>query len=178
MAKSYKKRAIDYAKNVCAGKIIAGHEVILACARFLKDLERDDLTLRSKDPDFLIGIIERLMVHQQGETIDGEPLKNKPLLLQDWQIFICYNLVGFYWKGTKKRRFNEAFIFIPRKNGKTPTACPSRYWLKTTRTESSWIINALRPEELITSMTRQKTVPDAAARKISSENKLCIFSHN
>lgn len=119
MAKSYKKRAIDYAKNVCAGKIIAGHEVILACARFLKDLERDDLTLRSKDPDFLIGIIERLMVHQQGETIDGEPLKNKPLLLQDWQIFICYNLVGFYWKGTKKRRFNEAFIFIPRKNGKT-----------------------------------------------------------
>ena len=59
------------------------------------------------------------MVHQQGETIDGEPLKNKPLLLQDWQIFICYNLVGFYWKGTKKRRFNEAFIFIPRKNGKT-----------------------------------------------------------
>ena len=119
MAKSYKKRAIDYAKNVCAGKKIAGHEVILACARFLKDLERDDLTLRSKDPDFLIGIIERLMVHQQGETIDGEPLKNKPLLLQDWQIFICYNLVGFYWKGTKKRRFNEAFIFIPRKNGKT-----------------------------------------------------------
>lgn len=119
MAKSYKKRAVDYAKNVCAGKIIAGHEVILACARFLKDLERDDLTLRSKDPDFLIGIIERLMVHQQGETIDGEPLKNKPLLLQDWQIFICYNLVGFYWKGTKKRRFNEAFIFIPRKNGKT-----------------------------------------------------------
>ena len=119
MAKSYKKRALDYAKNVCAGKIIAGHEVILACARFLKDLERDDLTLRSKDPDFLIGIIERLMVHQQGETIDGEPLKNKPLLLQDWQIFICYNLVGFYGKGTKKRRFNEAFIFIPRKNGKT-----------------------------------------------------------
>lgn len=119
MTKSYKKRAIDYAKNVCAGKIIAGHEVKLACARFLKDLERDDLTLRSKDPDFLIGIIERLMVHQQGETIDGEPLKNKPLLLQDWQIFICYNLVGFYWKGTKKRRFNEAFIFIPRKNGKT-----------------------------------------------------------
>lgn len=119
MAKSYKNRAIKYAKEVCAGHIIAGHEVILACARFLKDLERDDLTLRTKDPDFVIGIIEKLMVHQQGETLDGEPLKNKPLLLQDWQIFIIYNLVGFYYKGTKKRRFNEAFIFIPRKNGKT-----------------------------------------------------------
>ena len=119
MAKSYKQRAVTYAKNVCAGKIIAGHEVILACARFLKDIERKDLTLRSKEPDFVIGIIERLMVHQQGETLDGEPLKNKPLLLQDWQIFVIYNIVGFYYKGTRKRRYKEAFIFIPRKNGKT-----------------------------------------------------------
>ncbi len=119
MAKSYKQRAVTYAKNVCAGKIIAGHEVILACARFLKDIERKDLTLRSKEPDFVIGIIERLMVHQQGETLEGEPLKNKPLLLQDWQIFVIYNIVGFYYKGTRKRRYKEAFIFIPRKNGKT-----------------------------------------------------------
>ena len=119
MAKSYKTRAIEYAKSVCAGKKIAGKEVILACARFLKDLERDDLKLHTKEPDFVIGIIERLMVHQQGEALSGEPLKNKPLLLQDWQIFIIYNLVGFYFKGTKERRFKEGFIFIPRKNGKT-----------------------------------------------------------
>ena len=119
MAKSYKNRAIDYAKDVCAGKKIVGKEIILACARFLKDLERDDLKLHTKEPDFVIGIIERLMVHQQGETLNGEPLKNKPLLLQDWQIFIIYNLVGFYFKGTKERRFKEGFIFIPRKNGKT-----------------------------------------------------------
>ena len=119
MAKSYKNRAIDYAKDVCAGKKIVGKEVILACARFLKDLERDDLKLHTKEPDFVIGIIERLMVHQQGEALNGEPLKNKPLLLQDWQIFIIYNLVGFYYKGTKERRFKEGFIFIPRKNGKT-----------------------------------------------------------
>ena len=119
MAKSYKNRAIDYAKDVCAGKKIVGKEVILACARFLKDLERDDLKLHTKEPDFVIGIIERLMVHQQGEALNGEPLKNKPLLLQDWQIFIIYNLVGFYFKGTRERRFKEGFIFIPRKNGKT-----------------------------------------------------------
>ena len=119
MAKSYKSRAIEYAKSVCAGKKIAGKEIILACARFLKDLERDDIKLHTKEPDFVIGIIERLMVHQQGEALSGEPLKNKPLLLQDWQIFIIYNLVGFYYKGTKERRFKEGFIFIPRKNGKT-----------------------------------------------------------
>lgn len=119
MAKSYKKRAIDYARSVCSGKKIVGKEVILACARFLKDLERDDFTLHTKEPDFVIGIIEKLMVHQQGEALDGEPLKNKPLLLQDWQIFVIYNLVGFYKKSTKERRFKEGFIFIPRKNGKT-----------------------------------------------------------
>ncbi len=59
------------------------------------------------------------MVHKQGESIDGEPLMNKPMLLQPWQIFCVYNLIGFYYKGTKERRYKEAFIFIPRKSGKT-----------------------------------------------------------
>lgn len=119
MAKTYKNRAIKYAEEVAKGKRIAGKEVILACIRFLNDLKRDEYELHAKDPDFVIGIVERLMVHQQGEAIDGTPLKNKPLLLQDWQIFIIYNLVGFYIKGTKERRYKEAFIFVPRKNGKT-----------------------------------------------------------
>lgn len=117
--KTYKARAIQYAKDVCAGKIITGKEVVLSCARFLADMKRDDLTLHTKEPDFVIGIIERLVVHQQGEAIDGTPLKNQPLLLQDWQIFIIYNLLGFYLKGTKERRYKEAFIYVPRKNGKT-----------------------------------------------------------
>lgn len=119
MAKSYKARAIQYAKDVSSGKKIVGREVVLACQRFLKDLERKDLTLHTKEPDFVIGIIERLMVHQQGEALDGTPLKNTPLLLQDWQIFVVYNLVGFYFKGSKERRYKEAFIMVPRKSGKT-----------------------------------------------------------
>lgn len=119
MAKSYKSRAVNYAKRVMAGEETVGKEVVLACARFLKDIARKDLTLHTKEPDFVIGIVERIMVHQQGETIDGSPLKNEPLLLQDWQIFTIYNLVGFYKGKTKERRYKEAFIFVPRKNGKT-----------------------------------------------------------
>jgi len=119
MAKSYKNRAIKYAKDAAAGKIIVGHEVELAAKRFLGDLKRDEFELHTKEPDFVIGIIEKLMVHQQGEDLKGVPLKNQPLLLQDWQIFIVYNLVGFYFKGTRERRYKEAFIFVPRKNGKT-----------------------------------------------------------
>ena len=114
----YKTRAIRYAKDVVAGKIKKGNN-IRECARFLADLKREDLELREKDADFVIGIIETVMVHRQGENLEGEPLTNTPLLLQDWQIFIIYNLVGFYWAGTNERRYKEAFIFVPRKNGKT-----------------------------------------------------------
>lgn len=117
--KSYKAAAMEYAKAAAAGEIICGAEVTAAAKRFLSDLERDDLELHTKEPDFVIGIIERLMVHNQGESLTGEPLTNKPLLLQPWQIFVVYNLLGFYYKGRNERRFKEAFIFIPRKNGKT-----------------------------------------------------------
>lgn len=117
MAKSYKKIAIKYAQDVVEGKKTVGKEVVLACKRFLADMERYDL--HTKEPDFVIGIIEKLMVHKQGEDMTGKSLVNQPLLLQPWQIFCVYNLVGFYIKGTQERRYKEAFIFVPRKNGKT-----------------------------------------------------------
>lgn len=117
--KSYKPIALQYADAVISGRKLAGKEIVEACQRFRRDLEREDLDLREHDPDFVIGIIERLMVHRQGETIEGEPLTNEPLILQPWQVFIVYNLLGFFIKGTNERRYKEAFIFIPRKNGKT-----------------------------------------------------------
>ena len=119
MAKSYKSIAIKYANDVTSGKKLAGKEVVLACQRFLDDLKRDDLELKPIDPDFVIGIIEGVIVHKQGEDINGKSLVGKPLVLQPWQVFIVYNLVGFYFKGTNERRFKEGFIEVPRKNGKT-----------------------------------------------------------
>ena len=119
MADKYKDTALRYAREVLEGKIKAGKEVVLACARFQKDLQREELELHTREPDLVIGIIERTMVHKQGEDLDGRPLMNTPLKLQPWQIFIVYNLIGFYYKGTNERRYKEAFIFIPRKNGKT-----------------------------------------------------------
>ena len=119
MAKSYKKIAIKYAEDVVSGKKIAGKEIILAAKRFLNDLKRDEFELHTHEPDLVINIIEDFMVHKQGEDINGNSLVGKPLILEPWQIFIVYNLVGFYKKGTNERRFKEAFIFIPRKSGKT-----------------------------------------------------------
>lgn len=117
MAKSYKEVAIQYAKD--AKKANVGAEVKMACERFLNDLKRKDLELYTKEPDFVIGIIEKIMVHKQGEDINGNSLVNEPMILLPWQIFTVYNLIGFYYKGTTERRYKEAFIFIPRKNGKT-----------------------------------------------------------
>lgn len=119
MAKSYKNVCLQYVSDVLEGGKNVGKEVRLACERFRKDLERDDLELRTKDADLVIGIIERTLVHKQGEDLSGKPIMNTPFLLQPWQIFIIYNLVGFYYKGTNERRYKEAFIFVPRKNGKT-----------------------------------------------------------
>ena len=118
-AKSFLDQAIQYAEDVTSGREIAGAEVVLGCQRFLDDLKREDLEMQTHDPDFVIGIIEKVMVHKQGEDIKGHPLVNRPLILQPWQIFCVYNLVGFRIRGTNERRFKEGFIFVPRKNGKT-----------------------------------------------------------
>lgn len=115
--KSWKQVAVRYAEQVVAGEIISGNNV-RECKRFLEDLKRDDIELRPKDPDFVINIIQRFMVHKQGEDLQGNPLMNSPFILQPWQVFVVYNLVGWYWTGTNRRRFTEAFIFVPRKNGK------------------------------------------------------------
>lgn len=97
----------------------AGAEIVAACKRFQNDLKREDIELRPKDPDIAINIIETMLVHNKGEDINGEPLLGKPFILEPWEVFIVYNLLGFWWTGTNNRRFNEAFIEIARKNGKT-----------------------------------------------------------
>lgn len=118
-AKEYKPIADQFARDVIAGVRVAGREVIAACNRYLKDLKRDDLEMRTKDPDTICSLIEGFFVHQKGEDPEGNPLLGKPFLLQPWQIFVIVNLFGFYYKGTNERRYKEAFIEVPRKNGKT-----------------------------------------------------------
>ena len=118
--KSRKREVLKYARDVVSGKEErAGAEVVAACERFLADLERDDLELRTKEPDTAIAIIEQTLVHAQGEDLEGRPLLGKPFLLEPFELFIVYNILGFYYKGTNNRRFKEAFIELARKNGKT-----------------------------------------------------------
>lgn len=117
--KKYADRALQYAKDVVKGKIIIGADAVNACKRFLNDLEREDLDFNTKQADAAVSIMEGLLVHRKGEALDGTPLLGKPFELQEWEIFIIYNLLGFWISGTNERRFKEAFIMTGRKNGKT-----------------------------------------------------------
>ena len=117
--KSYKDIAIKYADDAISGKIIIGDDVVEACKRFKEDLERNDLEFRTKEADAAVSIMEGMFVHRKGEAPDGTPLLGKPFILEPFEIFITYNLLGFYYKGTEERRFKEAFIMLARKNGKT-----------------------------------------------------------
>jgi Phage terminase-like protein, large subunit len=85
----------------------------------MNDLENPDFEIKMKPAEFVVQMIEKTIKHKQGEMIDATPLMGKPLLLEPWEKFCVVNLLGFYLTGTNERRFKEAFIFIPRKNGKT-----------------------------------------------------------
>ena len=111
--------AVRYAEDIASGKVLANIDRVLACKRFLSDLERDDLDFRNDQFDFVIDLIEGTIHHVQGEDKNGVSFKGTPMLLTDWQKFVCANLFGFFRKGTDIRRFNEALIFLPRKQGKT-----------------------------------------------------------
>lgn len=113
------KTAVKYAEDIVSKKVRANEDRMLACKRFLKDLKRDDIDFRQEQFDFVIDWIEQTIHHVQGEDKKGVSFKGQPMKLVDWQIFVCVNLFGFFKKGTKIRRYNEALIFLPRKQGKT-----------------------------------------------------------
>lgn len=110
---------LSYAENIRDGKKIACIELKQAVDRFFSDLDNPDYEISHDGPTFCIGIIETTLCHQQGERLDGTPLRGEPFLLEPFQKFIIYNLIGFRLKGTEMVRFHEALIYIPRKNGKT-----------------------------------------------------------
>ena len=108
--------------DVISGSEPACVELKQACERYLNDLENDKFDFRHKEADDIIFLIEETIVLTGGEDKDGKPFRGQPLLLQPWQKFIAYNLFGFYWHNTDIRRFTEALVYIPKKNGKTPFA--------------------------------------------------------
>lgn len=117
--KNYKE-VMDYVESITSKKKLACKEIIQSCERFKRDLNNIKYDFNPKDAEFVIQIIEKTFVHQKGENMQGYPLRGTPFLLEPWQKFLVYNILGFHHKGTNLRRYKEAFIMLPRKQGKTP----------------------------------------------------------
>lgn len=115
----YAEEVLEYARGVVDGSIIAGEDRALGCKRFLDMIEGGEYDVVTRDADFVIGIIESSFRHRQGERLDGTPLRGAPFLLEPWQKYIIYGMLIFFYPGTKERVVKEAFIYVPRKNGKT-----------------------------------------------------------
>lgn len=123
---SWFKEVLDYANRVITGDKLASKPEIAACRRFLDDYQRS-----KNDPDYpytfhfakawrVIAFIE-LLPHVKGHFA-AQIGKNRLIQLQPWQKFIIANLFGWIWKNSGFRRFNVAYIRVPRKNGKSVLA--------------------------------------------------------
>lgn len=111
-------RATQYARDVVAGKVIAGRLVRLACERHLRDLESGatrGLRWDAEAAERVIEFIERFCCLAGGEH------EGKPFIPSPWQAFIIGSLFG--WKGEDGyRRFRTAYVEIGKGNGKSPLA--------------------------------------------------------
>lgn len=110
---------MNYCNDVISGKVLVNKYRKKGVERFLRGLEDDRYDFRPEEAEKLISIIEKTFVHRQGENLQGESMRDKPFLLQTFQKWIIYDLIGFFHKGTNQSRFKESFIYIPRKNSKT-----------------------------------------------------------
>lgn len=121
-AAEYQAAVDGYVSGVLSGEIVSCEEIVLSCQRYMRDLENPKWEFRSEPACEVVAIIETMMCHQQGEFLDGTPLRGSPFKLLPYHLFIVFNIMGFYVAGTQLRRFTEAQDFIPRKNIKTTFA--------------------------------------------------------
>ena len=119
MVGTHEAEVWKYVDEVLDGTRPACVELRQACERFRDDWISGKWDINPYEADYIIDKIQTQFIHRKGETLDGTPLKGTPLLLESWQKFCIYGMFVFYTPGTKLRRVKEAFIFIPRKNGKT-----------------------------------------------------------
>jgi phage terminase large subunit-like protein len=121
--KPYSQRAHDYCRRVVSREVIASKWIRLAAKRHLDDLERSDNRwyYDAIKGDRVCAFIEQ-HPHEKG------PKQGQPFLLEDWQVWIVCSI--FAWvdhSGTRKHR--EAFLLIPRGQGKSPLAALLALWM-------------------------------------------------
>jgi phage terminase large subunit-like protein len=128
-------KAHKYAEDVIALRIPACKWVRLAAERYLRDLERAQAgVFKFKyDPEKAEKVCRfaQLLPHNKGKWArkDAKTGRVQRLVLEGWQCFIVCNVYGWVNKDTGFRRFTQASIYVPRKNGKSMFACVLGWWM-------------------------------------------------
>src|SRR5688500_12972692 len=93
-----------------------GQFIKLAAKRFLSDLQRDDIYFDEVEACRMLNFGERYCYQWEG---DWEGLL---IQWQNWQRFIYEQVFGWIRKDTGTRRFEEVYVQVAKKNGKS-TMC-------------------------------------------------------
>jgi phage terminase large subunit-like protein len=110
----------SYAQDVLAGRRLAGRYHRLACARHLRDRERE--RSRAFPYYFDLASAERFfrfaeaLSHYKGEWA------GQLIALERWQKFVLGSILGWRHVETGLRRFRTSYFEVPRKNGKSLVA--------------------------------------------------------
>lgn len=107
-----------YAQQVVDGVTVAGPHVRLACARHLRDLERQETDgfpyrFDEEEAHRAFDFFEEELRLYEGE------FEGKPFVLNDWQMFVIGSLFGWL-KPDGMRRFETAYIETGKGSGKSP----------------------------------------------------------
>jgi phage terminase large subunit-like protein len=119
LPRDYATIALNYARDVVDGRILACRWVILACKRHLNDLERVGMEAFPYRFDETRGSVVcefvELLPHTKGKWARGA----ERIHLESWQVFFIAVLFGWVHAESGLRRFRKAYLCVPRKNGKS-----------------------------------------------------------
>lgn len=110
-------RALVYCEEVISGKVPASELTRAACRRHLEDLDTQERFKFDPEKGERICRFAEKMPHIKGKWAE----KGLNIKLEPWQSFILTTLFGWV-DDTGNRRFDEAYIEIPRKNAKSTLA--------------------------------------------------------
>ena len=106
---------VIYATQVVKGEILVCRNVLLACQRFLNQIENKDWEWQFQ-PSAVDHVLRfaSMLKHAKGV------FAGRPVVLEPFQILLLCAVYGFWSKkDSSKRMVNDVILFIPRKAGKS-----------------------------------------------------------
>ena len=103
----------EYKRQIDAGEIVAGIELIMELGNLLEDMEDERFIYDTTEADRRIGFIEGCL------RLTKSPFYGKPFRLMLWQKAFISAVYGFKMADSGLDRFRTVMLFLSRKGGKS-----------------------------------------------------------